>query len=75
MRQRGFGSTAGGLLSHPVSQAADITAFGAHLVPVAASQLPVRSSRRSRSSGASIELVRAILRDGTARAGRVPRAP
>lgn len=42
MRQRGFGSNIPvGFLVYPVSQAADITAFKANLVPVGADQLPM----------------------------------
>ncbi|MFC1854806.1 tryptophan--tRNA ligase [Candidatus Dependentiae bacterium] len=42
IKQKGFGeSTPLGFFVYPVSQAADITAFGAHLVPVGADQLPM----------------------------------
>jgi tryptophanyl-tRNA synthetase len=42
MRQKGFGSQApAGFLIYPVSQAADISAFRAHLVPVGEDQLPM----------------------------------
>jgi len=42
MRQRGFeADVPAGFFVYPVSQAADITAFGAHLVPVGADQLPM----------------------------------
>lgn len=42
MKQKGFGdSIPAGFLTYPVSQAADITAFGAHLVPVGEDQLPM----------------------------------
>ena len=42
IRQKGFGAEIpAGFLIYPVSQAADITAFGAHLVPVGADQLPM----------------------------------
>jgi len=42
MKQKGFGkSVPAGFLMYPVSQAADITAFKANLVPVGADQLPV----------------------------------
>jgi tryptophanyl-tRNA synthetase len=42
MKQKGFGKQVpAGFLMYPVSQAADITAFGANLVPVGADQLPV----------------------------------
>jgi tryptophanyl-tRNA synthetase len=42
MRLKGFGtSVPAGFLCYPVSQAADITAFGAHLVPVGKDQLPM----------------------------------
>jgi len=41
IRQKGFGGEIpAGFLVYPVSQAADITAFGAHLVPVGADQVP-----------------------------------
>jgi tryptophanyl-tRNA synthetase len=47
MRQRGFGANVpAGFLCYPVSQAADITAFGAHLVPVGDDQLPVLEQTR-----------------------------
>lgn len=40
--QKGFGETLPlGFFCYPVSQAADITAFGAHLVPVGADQAPM----------------------------------
>jgi len=42
IKQRGFGSSIpAGFLCYPVSQAADITAFKANLVPVGEDQLPV----------------------------------
>jgi len=42
MRQKGFDADVpAGFLVYPVSQAADITAFGAHLVPVGEDQLPM----------------------------------
>jgi tryptophanyl-tRNA synthetase len=42
IRQKGYGGEIpAGFLVYPVSQAADITAFGAHLVPVGADQLPM----------------------------------
>lgn len=42
MQQKGFGADVpAGFLMYPVSQAADITAFKAHLVPVGEDQLPV----------------------------------
>lgn len=42
MRQKGFAAEVpAGFLAYPVSQAADITAFGAHLVPVGDDQLPM----------------------------------
>lgn len=42
IKQKGFeGSLPAGFFVYPVSQAADITAFGAHLVPVGADQLPM----------------------------------
>lgn len=42
MKQKGFGkSVPAGFLVYPVSQAADITAFKANLVPVGADQLPM----------------------------------
>ncbi|MBS1987525.1 tryptophan--tRNA ligase [Candidatus Dependentiae bacterium] len=42
IRQKGFGSNVtAGFLCYPVSQAADITIFGAHLVPVGHDQLPM----------------------------------
>ncbi|MBI3942717.1 MAG: tryptophan--tRNA ligase [Chloroflexi bacterium] len=41
MQQKGYGEdVTAGFLTYPVSQAADITAFGAHLVPVGDDQLP-----------------------------------
>jgi tryptophanyl-tRNA synthetase len=47
MHQRGFQTNVpAGFLCYPVSQAADITAFGAHLVPVGADQLPVLEQTR-----------------------------
>ena len=42
MRQKGFeADVPAGFFVYPVSQAADITAFGAHLVPVGADQVPM----------------------------------
>lgn len=42
MKQKGFGSNVpAGFLMYPVSQAADITAFGANMVPVGEDQVPV----------------------------------
>ena len=42
IRQKGYGDTVtAGFLCYPVSQAADITAFKAHLVPVGQDQLPM----------------------------------
>ena len=42
MKEKGFGdSVAVGFLCHPVSQAADITGFGATLVPVGEDQVPL----------------------------------
>jgi tryptophanyl-tRNA synthetase len=47
MQQRGYGANVpAGFLCYPVSQAADITAFGAHLVPVGDDQLPVLEQTR-----------------------------
>lgn len=45
--QKGFGeSVPAGFLVYPVSQAADIAAFGAHLVPVGDDQLPMIEQTR-----------------------------
>ena len=42
IQQKGYGtSVPAGFFVYPVSQAADITAFGAHLVPVGEDQLPM----------------------------------
>ncbi len=42
MQQKGFGGNVpAGFLTYPVSQAADITAFGGELVPVGDDQLPI----------------------------------
>jgi tryptophanyl-tRNA synthetase len=47
MRQKGFGANVpAGFLCYPVSQAADIAVFGAHLVPVGEDQLPVLEQTR-----------------------------
>jgi len=47
MRAKGFGSDVpAGFLAYPVSQAADITGFGAHLVPVGEDQVPVLEQTR-----------------------------
>jgi tryptophanyl-tRNA synthetase len=47
LRQRGFrDGVPAGFLCYPVSQAADITVFGAHLVPVGEEQLPVIEQTR-----------------------------
>jgi len=52
IRQKGFGDSLPlGFFSYPVSQAADILAFNAHLVPVGEDQLPM------------IEMTREIARD------------
>jgi len=55
IRQRGFGaSIPAGFLAYPVSQAADITAFKADLVPVGEDQLPMIEQ--------TIEIVRSFNR-------------
>jgi tryptophanyl-tRNA synthetase len=55
IKQRGFGqSVPAGFLCYPVSQAADITAFQAHLVPVGQDQAPVIEQ--------TIEIVRSFNR-------------
>jgi len=47
IEQKGFGdSIPAGFAMYPVSQAADITAFGAHLVPVGEDQLPMIEQTR-----------------------------
>jgi tryptophanyl-tRNA synthetase len=47
MRQKGYGAQVPvGFLAYPVSQAADITAFGASVVPVGEDQLPVVEQTR-----------------------------
>jgi len=47
MRAKGFGvNVPAGFLSYPVSQAADITGFQAHLVPVGEDQVPVVEQTR-----------------------------
>jgi tryptophanyl-tRNA synthetase len=47
MQAKGFGSNVpAGFLAYPVSQAADITGFGAHLVPVGEDQIPVIEQTR-----------------------------
>ena len=47
IKERGFGeSVPVGFLAYPVSQAADITAFQAHLVPVGVDQLPMIEQTR-----------------------------
>ena len=75
IRQKGFGGEIpAGFLVYPVSQAADITAFKAHLVPVGADQLPMIEQ--------TVELVRrfnrlygAILVEPEALVSRVSRLP
>jgi tryptophanyl-tRNA synthetase len=47
IQQKGFArDIPAGFLVYPVSQAADITAFGAHLVPVGADQVPILEQTR-----------------------------
>ncbi len=47
LRQKGFENEIPmGFLTYPISQAADITAFGAHLVPVGEDQLPMIEQTR-----------------------------
>lgn len=47
MQQKGYGTNVpAGFLMYPVSQAADITAFGAHIVPVGQDQLPMIEQTR-----------------------------
>ena len=47
MRQKGYEANVPvGFLTYPISQAADITIFNAHLVPVGADQLPVIEQTR-----------------------------
>src|SRR5713101_5992892 len=75
IRQKGFGGEIpAGFLVYPVSQAADITAFKAHLVPVGADQIPMIEQ--------TVEIVRrfnriygAILVEPEALVGRVSRLP
>jgi tryptophanyl-tRNA synthetase len=75
IRQKGFGGEIpAGFLVYPVSQAADIAAFKAHLVPVGADQLPMIEQ--------TVELVRrfnrlygAILVEPEALVSRVSRLP
>jgi tryptophanyl-tRNA synthetase len=75
IRQKGFGGEIpAGFLVYPVSQAADIAAFKAHLVPVGADQLPMIEQ--------TVELVRrfnrlygAILVEPEALLSRVSRLP
>lgn len=55
INQKGFGAQIpAGFLMHPINQAADITAFGAHLVPVGEDQLPLIEQ--------TVEIVRAFNR-------------
>lgn len=75
IRQKGYGaSVPAGFLCYPVSQAADIAAFGAHLVPIGEDQLPVLEQTR--------EIVRRfnslygeVLVEPEALIGRCPRLP
>ena len=75
IRQKGFGGEIpAGFLVYPVSQAADITGFKAHLVPVGADQLPMIEQ--------TVEIVRrfnrlygAILVEPEALVSRVSRLP
>src|SRR5262249_24470127 len=75
IRQKGFGAEIpAGFLVYPVSQAADIAAFKAHLVPVGADQLPMIEQ--------TVEIVRrfnrlygAILVEPEALVSRVARLP
>ncbi len=71
MRQKGFeADVPAGFFVYPVSQAADITAFGAHLVPVGADQVPDdRADGRDRPALQSPVRLRARGAGG-ARAGR-----
>lgn len=47
MKQKNYGANVpAGFLMYPISQAADITAFGAHLVPVGNDQLPMIEQTR-----------------------------
>lgn len=73
--QKGYGeSVPAGFFIYPVSQAADITAFGAHLVPVGDDQLPMIEQ--------TVEIVRRfnrlyapVLTEPKALVGEVPRLP
>jgi tryptophanyl-tRNA synthetase len=75
LRQKGFrGKVPAGFLCYPVSQAADITVFGAHLVPTGDDQLPMIEQTR--------ELVRRfntlygpVLVEPEPLLGRFPRLP
>ena len=76
IQQRGFGgSIPAGFFCYPVSQAADITAFKAHLVPVGQDQLPMIEQ--------TTEIVRSfnriyncsVLVEPEALLSRVPRLP
>jgi tryptophanyl-tRNA synthetase len=75
MRQKGFGANVpAGFLCYPVSQAADITAFGAHLVPVGDDQLPVLEQTREIVRRFN-QLYGEVLVEPEPLLGRCPRLP
>ena len=74
MRAKGFGGEVpAGFLAYPVSQAADITGFGAHLVPVGEDQVPVVEQTReivrrfNRLYGETLVLPEALISEVGAR--------
>ncbi len=75
MKQKGFGAhVPAGFLVYPVSQAADITAFGAHLVPVGEDQLPMIEQTREIVQDFA-RIYQPVLVEPEALVPKVPRLP
>jgi tryptophanyl-tRNA synthetase len=76
IQHRGFArDIPAGFLCYPVSQAADITAFGATLVPVGDDQLPMIEQTNEIASRVNRLAGRAVLREARALLSRTPRLP
>lgn len=76
IRARGFGrDIPAGFLCYPVAQAADITAFGATVVPVGADQLPLIEQANEIIRRLNISAGRHLLPEAQAHVSRVGRLP
>ncbi len=76
MQQKGFGDTVPiGFLNYPVSQAADITAFKANLVPVGDDQLPMIEQTNEIVRSVNYTYGKDVLRECQAVLSKVTRLP